>query len=228
MKPHPESDPGLTPGIVDDGPVREGKSPAPDRQCAVTRERLARSEMIRYVLSPDGEVTPDIQARLPGRGVWIKADRQVLETGARKGVFARAFKTNVRAPDGLADFVEQLLARRCIDLLGLARKAGQAIAGFDQVRDAIREARPAALLEASDGAEDGRRKVYFLTEALYSGVPVAGALSAAELGMAFGRDHVVHGLLRRGALADNWSSAYRRLTGFRPAPELEWFPDQGA
>jgi predicted RNA-binding protein YlxR (DUF448 family)/ribosomal protein L30E len=228
MIPHPESDPGLTPDIVDDGPVRGGNAPAPDRQCAVTRERLARSAMIRFVLSPEGEVTPDLQAHLPGRGVWIRSDRQVLEAGARKGVFARAFKTPVRVPDGLTGLVELLLARRCIDLLGLARKAGLAIAGFDQVRDAIREARPAVLLEASDGAEDGRRKVYFLAEALYAGVPVAGALSAAELGMAFGRDHVVHGLLRRGALADNWSSAYRRLTGFRQAPELEWFPGQGA
>lgn len=224
-QPHPESDPGLTPDIADDGPAGAGKASPPERQCAVTRDRLPQSTMIRFVLSPDGDVTPDIQMRLPGRGVWVRADRETLALAVRRGAFGRGFKTQARASADLPDQVERLLARRCIDLLGMARKAGQVVAGFDQVRDALKGARPAFLLEASDGAEDGRVKVYFLAKALYSRVKVAGALSAEELGMAFGRDRVIHGLVRRGAIAGNWESVYRRLTGFRPAPELTWFPD---
>lgn len=225
-KPHPESDPRLIADNSEDGPGEEDAS-SPERQCAVSRERLPKVAMLRFVLSPDGIVTPDIQERLPGRGVWVKADRNTVELAAKKGAFARGFKSQVTVPDGLADMIERLLLKRCVDTLGLARKAGQAICGYDQVRDALRDGYPAFLLEAADGAEDGRSKVYFLAKALYSDVKVAGALSAPELGMAFGRDRVIHGLVRRGPIADSWEIAYRRLTGFREAPELTWFQETG-
>lgn len=221
-RPHPESDPRLI-ADIDGYESGEEDASSPERLCAVTRQKLPKGELLRFVLSPDGVVTPDIAERLPGRGVWVKAERDLVALAVKKGAFARGFKSQVSAPEDLAGFVEQLLAKRCIELLGLARKAGQAVVGFDQVREALREARPAFLLEASDGAEDGRLKVYFLAKALYSGVKVAGAFSAAELGMAFGRDHVIHGLVRRGAIAENWETAYRRLIGFREAPELVWF-----
>ncbi len=222
-KPYPSSEPGLIPENeeTDDGDA----SASPERQCAVTRERLPKEAMIRFVLSPDNVVTPDIAARLPGRGVWVAAERRHVDTAAAKGAFARGFKSAVTVPEGLSDLTERLLVKRCVDLLGLARKAGLAIQGHDQVRDALRGKEPAFLLEASDGAEDGRNKVYFLAKAIYSDVKVAGALSSQELGMAFGRDRVIHGLVRRGAIAKNWEIAYRRLTGFRVAPELDWFPE---
>lgn len=223
-KPHPESDPRLIADIEGTEPGEEDAS-SPERQCAVTRERLPKEAMLRFVLSPEGVVTPDLAERLPGRGVWLKADAGVVDLAAKKGAFARGFKGQVTVPDGLCGLIERLLTKRCLDLIGLARKAGQAICGFDQVRDALKDAAPACLLEAADGAEDGRMKVYFLAKALYSDVEVAGALSAAELGMAFGREHVIHGLVRRGAIAGNLETAYRRLTGFRPAPELAWFKD---
>lgn len=222
-KPYPSSEPGLIPDNPDD--LSGDASASPERQCAVTRERLPKEAMIRFVLSPDNVVTPDIAARLPGRGVWVAAERRHVKAAAAKGAFARGFKGAVTVPPDLADVCERLLVKRCVELLGLARKAGQAIQGHDQVRDALRSAEPAFLLEASDGAEDGRKKVYFLAKAIYSGVKVAGALSAQELGMAFGRDRVIHGLVRRGAIAKNWEIAYRRLTGFRAAPELDWFPE---
>ncbi len=222
--PHPESDPRLTPDIEGTEPGEEDAS-SPERQCAVTRERLPKAAMLRFVLSPDGVVTPDLAERLPGRGVWVKSDPSVIDLAVRKGAFARGFKGQVVVPGDLSALIERLLTKRCLELLGLARKAGQAVCGFDQVRDALKDAAPAFLLEAADGAEDGRMKVYFLAKALYSDVKVAGALSAAELGMAFGREHVIHGLVRRGAIAGNLEAAYRRLTGFRPAPELAWFKD---
>ena len=220
-KPHRKSDPRVT-GTAGDTTDGEG----PVRQCAVTRERLAQTEMVRFVLSPDMVVTPDINSKLPGRGVWVKADRDSITLAASKGALARGFKAQVKVPEGLADQVEALLLQRCLSVLGMAKKAGGVILGYDQVKDALRKKTHGILLEASDGAEDGRNKVYFLAKALYSSVNVAGALTSAELGMAFGRDRVIHGLVRKGAIAKTWTLAYRRLTGFREAPELNWFKDQ--
>ncbi|MEL7453958.1 MAG: RNA-binding protein, partial [Pseudomonadota bacterium] len=187
----------------------------PVRQCAATRERLAQSEMVRFALAPNGEVTPDLAAKLPGRGVWIKADRTALDLASAKGAFARGFKRQATAATDLSNLVERLLVKRLQGLLGMAKRAGTIVLGFDQVRADVRKRRPGFLLEAADGAEDGRNKVYFLAKGLYDEVRVAGALTSAELGMAFGRSHVVHGVLEAGALTDKWSVEYRRLAGFR-------------
>ena len=193
------------------------------RQCAVTRERLAPDALIRFVRSPDGVVVPDAFGKLPGRGAWVTADKQILADGLKQGVFSRAFKSQSTPMDGLSAEVERQLVQRCTGLLGMAKKSGVAVLGFDQVRAYIRKQPPGWLVEASDGAEDGRNKVHFLAKAIYEDVKVAGALSSAELGMAFGREHVIHALLEQGSLSDAFSIAYQRLIGFRVAPETGWF-----
>ena len=195
----------------------------PVRQCAVTRERLAPDALIRFVRSPDGVVVPDTFGKLPGRGAWVTADRQILADGMKQGVFSRAFKAQSTEMEDLQNEVDRQLTQRCIGLLGMAKKSGVAVLGFDQVRAYIRKQAPGWLVEASDGAEDGRNKVHFLAKAIYEDVKVAGALSSAELGMAFGREHVIHALLEQGSLSDAYAVAYRRLTGFRVAPEAGWF-----
>ncbi|MFN3213273.1 MAG: RNA-binding protein [Henriciella sp.] len=193
------------------------------RQCAVTRERLAPDALIRFVRGPDGTVVPDVFGKLPGRGAWVTANRAVIKDGLDTGVFSRAFKAQSQPMDGLAEEIERQLLQRCMGLLGMAKKSGVAVLGFDQVRTYIRKQEPGWLIEASDGAEDGRNKVHFLAKAIYEDVKVAGALSSAELGIAFGREHVIHALLEQGSLSDAFSIAYQRLIGFRDAPETGWF-----
>ncbi|MEM9937469.1 MAG: RNA-binding protein [Pseudomonadota bacterium] len=198
----------------------------PVRQCAVTRERLPQTAMIRFVRSPDGVAVPDVAGKLPGRGVWVTAKRETVEKGLKTDIFSRGFKSRTQAMDELCEAVESQLVHRCIGLIGMAKKSGQAVLGFDQVRAYIRKREPGWLLEASDGAKDGRNKVHFLAKAIYEEAKVAGALSSAELGMAFGREHVIHALLEHGPLAEAFGIAYQRLIGFRLAPETEWFADR--
>lgn len=194
-----------------------------ERECALSREKRTRAEMIRFVCDPAGRVVPDIAEKLPGRGVWVTATRDAVETAAAKGIFPRRFKAGVSIAPGLAENVEHLLLERCKGLVGFARRSGQLVTGFDQVRASLRKTRPAWLLEASDGAEDGRRKVYSLASALYGKIDIAGALTSAELGMAIGRVRVIHALLLTCPLADSWTVAYGRLKGFRASPEEHWF-----
>src|SRR5437660_3067467 len=163
------------------------ESPA-QRRCIVTGEVRDRGSLLRFVVGPDGASVPDVAARLPGRGLWLTARRDIVERAVAKRLFARAARRPVVAPAGLADRIEGLLARRCGDALGLARRAGLAVAGFDRVSETVRRNKAALLLFALDGAEGGRRKL----GALGGGLPSATALYGAELGAAFGRDRVVH------------------------------------
>lgn len=179
---------------------------------------------MRFVVGPDEAIVPDIDERLPGRGLWVTADREILQRAVDKRLFGRGAGRAVHADQGLADRVEWLLARRCLDLLALARRAGAAIAGQTKVRQALEAGRPGVLLEAADGAEEGRARL----RALAGDRPKIAVLTAAELAGAFGRDHTVHAFVDSGGpgggLADRMFRESQRLAGFRekaPEPRLE-------
>jgi hypothetical protein len=243
MSPQTNSDGALT-GIdkvagtlvpeTDGGPPRVGRAAAPERRCIATMESRPQGEMIRFVLSPEGFVTPDLAARLPGRGAWVTSSREAIELAMKKGAFARAFKSQARAASDLASQVEGLLAKRVLDQLGLAKRAGELILGFEKVREAIRAEKPACLIEASDGAEDGRDKVLALLRGVHSGQgeraenlelpPVTACFSADELGMALGRERVIHACLKQGRFASSWMGELSRLSGFRRVWPAGWSP----
>jgi uncharacterized protein len=181
----------------------------PERKCIVTGEVQPKAGLIRFVVGPEGQVVPDILGKLPGRGMWVTADRAILEQ-AKKGQFARAAKRAVTIPDGLVDEVERQLARRVIDLIALTRKAGLAVAGFEKVKGWLANGEVRVLLQASDGSERGKTKLWTPTGARYY-----GCLSAQELGLAFGRQSVIHGALASGRLSDRVVEEAAKLRGLR-------------
>jgi hypothetical protein len=184
----------------------------PQRRCLVTRASGDRDHLVRFVLGPDNRVLPDLEERLPGRGMWLSADRDVVNRAVAGNLFARAARAPAAAEADLAEKVEQLLARRALDSLGLARRAGQVVAGFEQVRAALRASKVAVLIAAADSAADGRAKLRRLAPAL----PLITAFSRGELGAALGRDDVVHVAVAPGALAQRLLRDTERLAGFRP------------
>jgi predicted RNA-binding protein YlxR (DUF448 family) len=184
----------------------------PLRRCIVTRDVRPRAELLRLVVAPDGTVVADIEGRLPGRGLWITPRRDIVADALRRNLIAKAAKRAVVAPADLADRIEAGLARRCLDLLGLARRAGQSVAGFEKVRGWLKDGKAALLVEASDGAADGRRK---LQEAAGGRVPTVTAVTAAELAAALGRETAVHVAVAHGPLAERLRLAALRLAEMR-------------
>jgi predicted RNA-binding protein YlxR (DUF448 family) len=183
----------------------------------VTGESRERSGLLRFVVGPDGAVVPDVAARLPGRGLWLTPRRDIVERAVAKRLFARAARRSVVVAPGLADRVEALLAERCRETIGLARRAGRAVGGFEKVREAVEAGRAGLLLFALDGAPDARRKLGGIGRAL----PLAVILTAAELGAAFGRDHVVHASVGRGPLCARLLADATRIAGFRTGAVVE-------
>ena len=189
-----------------------------ERRCIVTGETLPDARRVRFVVGPDSQIYPDVEENLPGRGIWVKAERAVLEKAVAKGLFARAAKAQVTVDAGLPDLVERLLIRRMLGDLGLARKSGALVFGFDNVARTLSEKTPpAVLIEASDGADDGRRKLR--NAALNQGLNphFVHILSSAELALALGRENVIHAAVKPGRLAERLILEAARLEGFRPA-----------
>ncbi|MDG1117930.1 MAG: RNA-binding protein [Flavimaricola sp.] len=180
-----------------------------ERRCIVTGEVQPKAGLIRFVLGPDNQVVPDILGKLPGRGMWVTSTREVIEK-AGKGQFSRSAKAPVIVPEGLLDEVERQLARRVVDLIALARKAGLAVCGFEKVKAWLSNDQVRVLLQASDGSERGKTKLWTPTGARYY-----GCLTSQELGLAFGRQSVIHGALASGGLSNRVVEEAAKLRGLR-------------
>jgi len=195
---------------------------APERLCVVSRSVKPVGELIRFVVGPEGEVVPDIKRRLPGRGIWMTARRDVVAEGVKRRVFARSFKREVRVPDDLVVTVERLLERAALDALAIAHKAGQVVTGFTRVEAALATGPSvvAALIDASDAAPDGRRKLIAaaVRHQHGSGAGESALISlftSMQLDLALGRSNVVHAALLAGPASDGVLSRCRSLEHFR-------------
>ena len=185
----------------------------PLRRCAVTRLRLPKERMIRFVVAPDGNVVPDLAARLPGRGIWLSALADVVETARTRGGFARAARGPVTVSPDLLSGLQRALTRRIGEQLGLARRAGQAVVGFTKAREWIETDRAALIIQAGDGSVDERAR-------LLGGWlgPMVTPLDGATLGAVFGREYAVHVAVATGRLAQRLREDAERLDGLRALP----------
>jgi predicted RNA-binding protein YlxR (DUF448 family) len=197
-----------------------------ERRDLVTGEVMPEERLVRFAPGPDGVVVPDVARKLPGRGLWVEARREAVETAARKGGFSRAAKTRLTAPANLADQVETLLAARLLSALGLARRAGDLTLGFEKAAGVIEQGKAAWMVEASDGSADGRRKLLqSARRAAAAGLPsprLFGVFSAEELGLALGLGNVIHVAFLAGRGAERWTIDVERLSGFRPLLPESW------
>ncbi len=182
----------------------------PERKCIVTGEVQPKYGLIRFAVGPEGQIGPDLMEKLPGRGIWVSADRAALDKAAAKGLFARAAKQPVQVPEGLSDLVEALLVKRVINLISLARKGGRAVSGYEKVKIMLGKEEARVLIQASDGSERGKSKL-----STPQGGSFIGWLTANELGQAFGRQTTIHAALGAGGLLQPVVEEAARLKGLR-------------
>ena len=185
------------------------------RRCILTREVCDAERLLRFVIAPDDRVALDLAGTLPGRGLWLSATRAAVDRAVAADAFSRASRRRVAVESDLADRIEGGLARRALDRLGLARRAGQLVCGFERVAEGLARGDVAVLVAAHDAAEGGRSKL----QARARDVACVDCLSVAELSLALGRENVVHAALSGGALAARFLVEATRLAGFRDKPE---------
>ena len=212
---------------LDNGP-RTDRS-ATMRMCAVTREVRPIGELIRFVVSPEGQVIPDLKRRLPGRGMWVSASRQTVAEAVRRNQFSKGFKREIRAGASLPAETDALLVRSAAEALAMASKAGQVVAGFSKVEGALAQGQAQALVHASDGAADGIRKLDAIVRQKHgnpaesqefpTGFPIVNVLTSAELDLALGRSNVIHAALLAGPASKTFLSRCQILVRYRMADD---------
>jgi uncharacterized protein len=196
---------------------RRAEREGPERTCVVTRQGRAPDDLIRFVVGPGEVLVPDIRRKLPGRGVWVSLSADAIREAVKRRAFERSLKTKVSVSPELPDEVDALLAKDAVQALAMANKAGLVVSGFAKVEALAEAGRAAAVIAASDGAEDGKRKIgQALRRApIPREIPVVAIFAAAELELALGREHVIHAALAPGPATEGFLARWRRLVRFR-------------
>ena len=189
----------------------------PERKCIVSGESQPKAGLIRFVLGPEDVIVPDIQGRLPGRGIYVSADREALAKAVKKNFFSRAARQPVKVADDLPELVERLLVHRVIDLISLGRKAGDAICGYEKVKDWLIKGQARTLIQASDGSERGKEKL----RPPNGPDSLISCLTAGEMGLAFSRERAIHAALAAGGLNNRVVEEAARLVGLRGAEDKQ-------
>lgn len=192
------------------GGKHKDRDTGPERKCIATGEVRPVSELIRFVVGPDDQLFPDVAGKLPGRGIWVTADRAALELAVKKNHFSRAARGKLQVSDSLVDDLERMLARRVTDLIALCRKSGLAVSGYEKVKGSLSKEEAEVLIQASDGSDRGKSKLSTPHYGHY-----IGWLTADELGLAFGRQTVIHAALGAGGLTQRVVEEAQRLKGLR-------------
>jgi predicted RNA-binding protein YlxR (DUF448 family) len=201
---------------------KDSRAEARERRDIVSGEVMPENRLMRFVADPDGNVVPDAAAKLPGRGLWVEASRAAVAKAVEKKLFARAAKAPVTATADLGTRAEKALVARMIGDLGLARRSGRLMMGFDNVLRELQGPKPPkVLIEAYDGAADGKRKLYAAAHRLELNCAVIESLTSAELGLALGRENVIHAAVQPGGLAERLTFDAERLSGFRLRTESQ-------
>jgi predicted RNA-binding protein YlxR (DUF448 family) len=206
-------------------PERPERKDGPERSCVVSRAVKAPDDLIRFVVGPDGVLTPDLRRKLPGRGVWTSLGATTVAEAVKRKAFERSLKAKIVVPADLVTMIDALMLRDAQQALAMANKAGLVQAGFAKVEAMIGSGRCAAVIAASDGAEDGRRKIgQALRRAEIAReeaglkprrTPVVAIFAAEDLELALGRPHVIHAALAPGPAAEGFLSRWRRLVRYR-------------
>ena len=191
---------------------------ATERMCIVTRAVEPVDTLLRFVVAPDGSVVPDLKRVLPGRGVGVGARRALVAEAERKRLFARAFKAPVTVEPDLAGRVDALLERSALQALSLARKGGALVTGFTKVETAIARETIVCLVEASDAAEDGFRKIAAALMRRFGtadALPIVREFASAQIGLALGLTNVIHAAVLAGRAGDGFVERVGALRRFR-------------
>lgn len=214
----------------------QARRDGPERSCVVTRAVKSPDDLIRFVVGPDGVLVPDLRRKLPGRGVWASLSAATVAEAIKRRAFERSLKTKVVVPPDLAAMIDRLMHKDALQALAMANKAGLVQAGFAKVEAMIGSGQCAGVIEAEDGAEDGRRKIgQALRRAEVAReeaglkarkLPVVAIFASEDLELALGRPHVIHAALAPGPAAEGFLSRWRRLVRYRTGDAGATDPDK--
>ena len=184
---------------------------AETRKCVLTGKIMPKEELLRFVLMSDGTVLPDFNKKLGGHGFYLSNSKKMLsELAAKANPLNKILHTKTIMSEDFPQIVEQILYKRGLDALNLARKAGDLVLGFEKVKDIIAKGKAAFVIEATDAGEDGRQKIAAMAKDLEKFT----LYDVASLSNALNRENTVYLAVKKSSMSVMVRSAFQRYQTF--------------
>ena len=180
------------------------------RKCILSGEISDKAGLLRFTLTPDNQVIPDFKKKLPGKGMYVKNSKQALSTAVAKNLFSKAAKRPVKVDAGLVELTENLLRKKGLDTISLARKAGVLLTGMEKVLEAIKKDKVAFVLEAKGAGDDGHKRILGAAKNL----EIFNLYDVEELDKALDKVNTVHIAFLKSEMAKTVYNEFSRFAGF--------------
>jgi len=130
----------------------------PMRKCLVTGITFEKKELIRFVIDPKNNLIADVDQILPGRGYWVKTDRQIITKALQKNIFLKAVRKKISIDINLISSIEGQIKQKIIQQISMSRKAGKVIYGFEKIKSTLLTNTIKLLIQAKDGSEKEKKE----------------------------------------------------------------------
>lgn len=184
------------------------------RLCLATRGEHPKTDMIRFGLSPDGVVVPDVSENLPGRGVWVMPDRALVRQAMEKGLFSKGFEQKAAAPADLVEQTERVLSAQALNMLGLGKRSGAVVSGFEKVKHVLNNQTAALIIEAKDTSVGSRDKLYRVEE-----VPVVRVFTSVQMDQVLGGENIKFAAVFKSKIGTQIKNIMLKLSAFQNGKE---------
>ena len=181
------------------------------RKCVLTGNILPKEELLRFVLLKDGTILPDFNKKLDGHGFYLSNSKTLLQgLSAKANPLNKILHTKTIMAEDMPQIVEQILYKRGLDAVNLARKAGDLVSGFEKVKEVIAKGKAAFVIEASDAGDDGKQKIAAMSKDVEKFI----IYDVAALSKALNRENTVHLAVKKGPMSNMVRTALQRYQTF--------------
>ena len=124
---------------------------------------INKDNFIKICLSPDNILIPDLCDKLPGKSVWLPADKALIVDILRDEDLKTYFGiSKIYSPD-LVSIIEMVLRKKIVSSISMTKKSGVLAVGLDAIKAQLIQNSHCLIIVAM-GAKGLANKSYFASE----------------------------------------------------------------
>ena len=95
---------------------------------------INENDFIKLSLSPDNKLVPDLHNNLPGKSIWVPANKKLIKYIQERDDVKAHFGVSRLFSNDLVFLVRKILRKKILSSVSLAKKAGYLAIGLDTIK----------------------------------------------------------------------------------------------
>ena len=111
---------------------------------------LDENDFIKFSLSPDNKLVPDLHDKLPGKSIWATTDKALIECIQERKDVKEHFGVSHVFTNDLLFLIKKILRKKIVNSISLAKKAGYLAIGIDTIKAQLKEKKHCLIIVAKE------------------------------------------------------------------------------